>query len=195
MEMVRTDWYTQEYPASNGFKTRVLDNVIDPFSYSHTGIWFEGFIQQADINPPQVWSNTIGAPDCEAGGVAAGIYFGPLHRRLDGTDSEALIDENIIDMSGTTCTDTVGIVLEGDLAAATTGNLNNNYVTGAFYGVVIDAGVERANMKGNNLTANPAYSGDVGICSAIPVGEKGKPNRINGFQTPKDDKQCFYPYP
>jgi len=188
IEMTRTDSYAN---TTNDWKTRVEDSFVTDGSYSNTGIYFEGFVQQQEINPPKVTGNTIGTPDCQAGNAATGLYFGPLSPRLDGSDSQALIEDNAIDMSNGDCSLTTGIVLSGNTAAPTSGNINNSDIIGAHYGVVIDSNVDSVNLKGNTLTGNGvAGDGSAGICSGISVGTKGKPNKISGF-----DQKVMIPCP
>ena len=192
VELIRDPSYTAAYPEPqylniNDWKVRVTGGRIEPGTYVDTAVSLQGIKQQQDINPPTVSGNAIFAPGCVTGDPAAfGIVHGPLIARDNAVPySEALLENNTIIMSNSDC-DTVGIVLLGGTDTKTTGDINSNYIDGATYGVVIDGNVHSVNLKGNTLTGDIGVSA-VGICSAIPFSEKGKPNQVNGFSTPKAD--------
>jgi len=194
VELIRDPSYTEAYPELpplniNDWKVRVTGGRIYSGTYVDTAISLEGFKQQQDINPPTVSGNTIYAPDCEAGDPAAfGIVHGPLIARDNAVpQSEALLENNTIFMSGSEC-ETMGILLLGGTDTEIVGNINSNYIDGATYGVVIDGtvDVDSANLKGNTLMGEIGVSA-VGICSDIPFDEKGKPNQISGFSTAEAD--------
>ncbi len=179
--MARKQAYTDDTGgATNDWRIYASGNHVPTGSYSRTGIRFEGFKQQEDINPPSVDANVIGAPDCMGAGDAVGISYGPLIARDFDPSSEALIESNTVNLSDEQgCTGTVGVLLFGDSDTDMEGKLNNNMVTGGDVGLVIDASssTDSVNMKGNTLTGE---GGDAAVCSDIPVDEKGKPNQING---------------
>ena len=174
---------------TNDWKTYVSGNHIAPFSYTRTGIRFEGIKQQQDINPPRVDNNVVGAPDCLDSGGAVGIVHGPLVARDFDPSSEALVEGNTVVLTGATCTDTTGIKLLGDSTTEMVGNINNNTISGGRIGVLIDASAstDSVNMKGNTLSST---GGDAGVCSDIAVGEKGKPNHISGYDLDFDQPPC-----
>jgi hypothetical protein len=179
--VARNPAYTEDTGGTtNDWKIYVSGNHIPPAGYSRTGIRFEGFKQQQDINPPRVDANVVGAPDCMNTGSAVGISYGPLIGRDFDPSSEALIESNTVTMSGATgCTGTVGILILGGGDTDMDGNTNNNAVIGGDVGVMIDAsaGTDSVNMKGNTLTGD---GGAAAVSSNICVGSKGKPNLING---------------
>ena len=181
IEVARRQGYTDNtLGGTNDWKIYVSGNTVSPDSYVQTGIRFEGFKQQEDINPPRVDNNVVGKPDCTGTDFAAGIHYGPLIGRDFDTSSEALIEGNTVVMAGAVCTGTTGIRILGDSDTDQDGNVNNNYVTGGKYGVWIDADAttDSVNLKGNVLSGT---GGVAGVCSDIPVGEKGKPNSIDGY--------------
>ncbi len=96
-------------------------------------------------------------------------------------------------MSNSGCTNTTGILLLGDTAAAMTGKINNSHISGAYYGIVIDDVVKSINLKGNTLwgiPGDPPLDPSIGVCSGINVGEIGKPNNISGFDIDDIDTPC-----
>jgi len=186
VELIRDVSYTIEYADTNDWRARVLDSVIDDFSYVDTAIWLDGFKQQQDNIPPSVSGNTIGRPNCFdplSSAPAFGIYFGPLIARDSSPQSEALIEGNTIEieMSESSCSETTGIWLEGGSATDTMGNINSNNISGSFIGVRIDGDelTNSVNLKGNTLTPDANVPEDIGVCSDVPIGEKGKPNNIS----------------
>ena len=179
--VARKPIYTsQTFGATNDWKISVEGNDISSGSYTRTGIRFEGFKQQQEINPPRVNDNFIGSPHCEYSVDAVGISYGALIARDFDPSSEALIEGNTVIMSDATgCEPTIGILIMGDSDTNMQINLNNNNVTGGDVGVLIDADgdTDSVNMKGNTLHGT---GGVAAVCSNIPVDEKGKPNRISG---------------
>ena len=194
--VARKPIYTSETEGTtNDWKIYVSGNHISPGSYSRTGIRFEGFKQQQDINPPRVDANVIGSPQCEPSGDAVGISYGALIARDFDPSSEALIEGNTVTMSGAGdagCTGAIGILIMGDSDTNMQINLNNNNVTGGDVGVLIDADgdTDSVNMKGNTLHGT---GGVAAVCSNIPVDEKGKPNRISGSWETDLDSLCDIP--
>lgn len=177
------------FDETNDWKTYISGNNVRPSSYIKTGIRFQGIKQQQDINPVRIDNNVVGAPVCSGSDEAVGIVLGPMVARDFDPSSEALVEGNTVNMVGAACTETAGIKLLGNGDTDMAGNINNNSVTGGKYGVRIDANAvtDGVNMKGNTLTG---VGGDAGVCSNIPVGEKGKPNNISGYAADSD-----YPCP
>ncbi|MDH3941926.1 MAG: hypothetical protein OET46_13120, partial [Xanthomonadales bacterium] len=184
---------SQTFGATNDWKISVEGNDISSGSYTRTGIRFEGFKQQQEINPPRVNDNFIGSPHCEYSVDAVGISYGALIARDFDPSSEALIEGNTVIMSDATgCEPTIGILIMGDSDTNMQINLNNNNVTGGDVGVLIDADgdTDSVNMKGNTLHGT---GGVAAVCSNIPVDEKGKPNRISGSWETDPGSLCDIP--
>jgi hypothetical protein len=154
---------------------------IMPGSYEKTAVLFEGFTWYADaINGPEVFSIIIGEPaglDYEAVGIAFGdIVSSDAAKPVTGLVQDATIS---LGDSGT------GILVYGaQVPDESDVRIDKNVVSGAKYGILVDANVAEVNFSGNILTGdNQPGSGDIGICSLSPddTVEQGKPNRIKNY--------------
>ena len=198
IEIIRTPDYTAEFvgladelPAVD-WKVNVQESWIKSGSYVETGILYQGILKWGDniTNPPLIYGNTIGSPACETPDAAIAILIGPTFNLDPIFQVETLVQNNTITM-GNTCTGPAesfgtGVLIVGEpIDNQTTAAISNNDISGAFIGVLIDGTVNKANFKGNTLTGdNVDASGDIGICSNITIGTKGKPNSIQDYSTP-----------
>jgi hypothetical protein len=173
----------------------VVDNWIKYESYENVGILFDGFKAKSDAHrPPEVIRNRVDTP-AQSDYDPVGIYFGGISSSEPSNPSAALIEGNVISMSGSD----IGIEAYSDIGIEAYGavgtekesvlRINKNIITGARTGILVDSQVADVNLSGNTLTGDGVdESGDVGIDSdAQCTRTKGKPNNIAGYDVDIDD--------
>lgn len=195
IEIIRTPEYTDlfvdptdELPAVD-WKVNVENSWIKSDSYVETGILYQGILKWGEniSNEPRTSGNIIGAPACENPDAAIAVLHGPTFNLDPGFQVESLVENNTISMENT-CNGPAesfgtAVLMIGEPGGyQTTAAINSNDISGAFIGVLVDGTINKVNFKANMLTGdNDAASGDIGICSNLPIGTKGKPNSIQDY--------------
>ena len=122
-----------------------------------------------------------------------GIAFGGISSSEPSNQSAALIEGNVISMSGSDIgIEAYGAAVTPTIPVESVLRINKNIITGTSYGILVDDHVFDVNFSGNTLSGDGVPgSGDKGIFSAAQCTRtKGKPNKISGYDTDIDDTGC-----
>ena len=187
IDLWREDSYTETYDILGAYDARIFvaGGWIKPGSFTETAIRFGGFKWKSDAhNPPEVIGVQV---DRQADGAtdAVAIEFGDISNSDTSAPYHGLIAENVINLSG----NGTGILAFGEADGNDIEDnlfrIDKNTISGADLGIYVDESVNEVNFSGNTLTGDGENgSGDIPICSlAQSTGGKGKPNRINDFDS------------